>query len=115
MFAGNRKNRGHRGMGGRHIASTRTLDTVRGGDEFEVASIDDDDARVHAIRFGMGAGSNCSCVTRIPAGPIVLKSGRQEIAVGRKLAQRIAVKDVRRAGAARLAAVHAESRETLVG
>lgn len=115
MFAGNRRHRGRKGMGGRHIASTRTLDTVRSGEEFEVASIDDDAARVHAIRFGMGAGSSCSCVTRIPAGPIVLRSGRQEIAVGRKLAERIAVKDVRRSIAVGRAAAPVETHEKVVG
>ena len=48
-------------------------------------------ARVHALRFGMGEGSRISCVSRIPAGPVILKSGRQEIAVGRRLAERIHV------------------------
>ncbi len=83
-----------------------TLDRVRTGDEFEVADIHDDEARVQALRFGMGAGASCSCVTKIPAGPIVLRSGRQEIAVGRKLASRIHVRNVTRRGAKALAAVH---------
>jgi Fe2+ transport system protein FeoA len=68
------------------------LDTLRAGDEFEIVSIDDSGARVHALRFGMAEGACAQCVTRIPAGPLVLRSGRQEIAVGRSLAKRIRVR-----------------------
>jgi Fe2+ transport system protein FeoA len=69
-----------------------TLDQARRGDKMVVLGVDDDKARVHAIRFGMGEGACVQCVTRIPAGPIVLRSGRQEIAVGRELAKRITVR-----------------------
>ena len=69
-----------------------TLDCVRAGDHLEIISVDDEHARVQAMRFGMSAGSCVQCVTRIPAGPLVLKSGRQEIAVGRSLAKRIQVR-----------------------
>jgi Fe2+ transport system protein FeoA len=68
-----------------------TLDRLRAGDTCRVSRIDDETARVQALRFGMGEGSRVSCVTRIPAGPVILKSGRQEIAVGHGLAQRIEV------------------------
>ncbi|MDA3935762.1 MAG: ferrous iron transport protein A [Actinomycetota bacterium] len=112
MFASTRRYGRRKGIGA--AIASRTLDTVRSGDEFEVGDIDDDAARVHAIRFGMGSGSSCSCVTRIPAGPIVLRSGRQEIAVGRKLAQRIAVKDVRRADAVGRASTYALSSSSKV-
>jgi Fe2+ transport system protein FeoA len=69
-----------------------TLDGARRGDRMVVLGVDDDRARIHAIRFGMGEGACVQCVTRIPAGPIVLRSGRQEIAVGRELAKRISVR-----------------------
>jgi len=68
-----------------------TLDCLGAGESVEVACIDDDAARVHALRFGMGEGSRVACVTRLPAGPVILRSGRQEIAIGRRLAQRIHV------------------------
>lgn len=71
---------------------TCPLSGVRKGDLLEIVSVDDDQARVQALRFGMSKGSCVECVTRIPAGPIVLKSGRQEIAVGRSLAHRIRVR-----------------------
>ncbi len=69
-----------------------TLDEAKRGDEMVVTGVDDAAARIHAIRFGMGEGACVRCVTKIPSGPIVLKSGRQEIAVGRELAKRISVR-----------------------
>lgn len=69
-----------------------SLDCVRVGDHLEIISVDDDHARIQALRFGMSAGACVQCITRIPAGPLVLKSGRQEIAVGRSLAKRIQVR-----------------------
>lgn len=69
-----------------------SLDKARSGDELEIVRVDDEHARVQCLRFGMAEGACVTCVTRIPAGPLVLKSGRQEIAVGRKLAQRIRVR-----------------------
>jgi Fe2+ transport system protein FeoA len=69
-----------------------TLADARAGDRLVVTSVDDDHARVTALRFGMAEGACVHCVTRIPAGPIVLRAGRQEIAVGRELAKRIGVR-----------------------
>jgi Fe2+ transport system protein FeoA len=69
-----------------------TLDCARKGDRFEVISVDQPDARVQALRFGVCEGASVECVSKIPAGPLVIKSGRQEIAVGRALAKRISVR-----------------------
>jgi Fe2+ transport system protein FeoA len=71
---------------------TCTLDCMRKGDKMEIVSVDHPDARVQALRFGVCEGSSIECVTKIPAGPLVIKSGRQEIAVGRSLAKRINVR-----------------------
>ena len=71
-----------------------TLDEAHRGDNMVDTGVHDDAARIHAIRFGMAEGAQVSCVTRIPAGPIVLRSGRQEIAVGRELAKRISVRSL---------------------
>jgi ferrous iron transport protein A len=71
---------------------TCSLDCVRAGDYLEIVSVDDDHARIQAMRFGMSTGACVECITRIPAGPLVIKSGRQEIAVGRTLARRIQVR-----------------------
>lgn len=69
-----------------------SLDCIRKGERIEIVSVDDTHARVQALRFGMAEGACVECVTRVPAGPLVIKSGRQEIAVGRALARRINVR-----------------------
>jgi ferrous iron transport protein A len=69
-----------------------TLADARRGERFVVTEVMDPQARVTALRFGMAEGACIQCVERIPAGPIVLRSGRQEIAVGRELAKRILVR-----------------------
>lgn len=69
-----------------------SLDLVKKGERIEIVSVDDNHARIQALRFGMAEGSCVECVTRVPAGPLVIKSGRQEIAVGRALAKRISVR-----------------------
>jgi Fe2+ transport system protein FeoA len=84
---------------GRDACEGCTLDTARKGEEFEVLEVGDENARVHALRFGMAEGACVRCVTRIPAGPIVVRSGRQEVAIGRGLARRIRVRRVWRGGA----------------
>lgn len=68
-----------------------TLAGLRPGQQAVIDTIEDSVARAQATRFGMGAGALVSCVTTVPGGPIVLRSGRQEIAVGRGLARRITV------------------------
>lgn len=74
------------------VCETCTLDCMSKGEKFEIVSVNDNAARVQALRFGVCEGANVECVTKIPAGPLVIKSGRQEIAVGRSLAKRISVR-----------------------
>ncbi|MDZ4168428.1 MAG: ferrous iron transport protein A [Coriobacteriia bacterium] len=71
---------------------TCALSSARGGDHIEIIAVEDEHARVQALRFGMAEGACVQCITRIPAGPIVIRSGRQEIAVGRSLADRIRIR-----------------------
>jgi len=78
-----------RGRGWRSLEGT--LAALRQGDRAVIATIDDDSARAQALRFGMGEGSQISCVTTLPGGPVIVRAGRQEIAVGRSLAARITV------------------------
>jgi Fe2+ transport system protein FeoA len=84
--------RGRRRRFRRAAEESGTLASLRAGDEAVIESIECPTARAHALRFGMGEGATVSCVTVVPAGPVVLRSGRQEIAVGRGLARRIHVR-----------------------
>jgi len=67
---------------------------VRRGDHVRILTISDPQVRFQAIRFGIGEGADVRCSERIPAGPIVLRRGRQEIAVGRSIAKNISVEAV---------------------
>ncbi|PKM79378.1 MAG: ferrous iron transport protein A [Firmicutes bacterium HGW-Firmicutes-13] len=66
-----------------------TLDKVKKGQSFKVVSIPDDIIRVQAIRFGIAEGETLICEEIIPAGPIVVRKNRQEIALGRNLCRTI--------------------------
>lgn len=71
--------------------SAGTLAVLRPGQEATIAEIPDSTARAQALRFGMGGGASVLCVSVIPGGPVVLRSGRQEIAIGHGLARRIRI------------------------
>lgn len=83
--------RGGRFARGWDAGAAGTLLSLQPGDECVIGSIADDCARAQAVRFGIGNGALVSCVTKLPGGPVVLRAGRQEIAVGRGLASRIEV------------------------
>lgn len=69
-----------------------TLAALREGESATIATIPDDTARAQALRFGVGEGATVECLNVLPGGPLVLRAGRQEIAVGRGLARRITVR-----------------------
>ena len=95
-----RKRDGQRTRRGHHASDeTVTLDCVRPGERLVVVDVDDDEARMQALRLGVCEGADVSCVAKLPCGPVVLRSGLQEIAIGRGLARRI---HVRRGGGRRL-------------
>lgn len=71
-----------------------TLDCVVKGDVFEIVSVDDERSSVQAIRFGLSSGARSECLTKIPFGPIVIRIGRQEIAIGRNLAKKIRIRQI---------------------
>lgn len=68
-----------------------TLAEVTRGQIVRIQAIDSPDVRSQALRLGLGVGQTATCQTVIPRGPIVLAKARQEIAIGRQLAQAIHV------------------------
>ena len=68
-----------------------TLEQAKTGDKLIVKNIYDPQMRVKAIRFGVMEGVEITCTEKLPYGPVVIRRGHQELAVGRGLAQRIAV------------------------
>jgi Fe2+ transport system protein FeoA len=70
-----------------------TLDKVKRGQKVEICQIPDDLIRAQAIRFGVSEGTVVICAEKLPAGPIVISKGYQELAIGRGLAKKIIVKE----------------------
>jgi Fe2+ transport system protein FeoA len=70
------------------------LADVKKGQTFKILSIPNDIVRAQAIRFGIAEGAVVTCDELIPAGPVILKKNRQEIAVGYGLAKEILVEAV---------------------
>ena len=68
-----------------------TLDQAKRGQRLYIARIIGDTVRAQAIRFGISEGAEVQCAEKLPAGPIVICKGKQEIAIGRKLAENIQV------------------------
>ena len=68
-----------------------TLDQAKRGSQVRIVSIGDGLSRAHLLRLGISEGSTVTCQAKLPMGPVVVRRKRQEIAVGRKLAERIEV------------------------
>lgn len=68
-----------------------TLEQAKVGERLIVRDIIDPEMRMKAIRFGVMQGAEIVCAEKLPYGPVVIRKGRQELAVGRRLAGRIIV------------------------
>lgn len=77
------------------MVEARELNATHIGDLVEVVSVDDPYARIQALRFGINPGAVVETIAHVKNGPIVIKSGFQEIAIGAPLARKIMVKHVR--------------------
>lgn len=73
-----------------------TLDRVKSGKSCLIKSLPSGVVKDQTIRFGLTEGKEVFCQAVIPAGPVVLKVDRQEIALGRNLAKQIGI--ARRSG-----------------
>lgn len=67
------------------------LSEMRRGQTATVAHIPDETLRTQLLRFGIATGSRVLCHAKLPFGPVVLRFGGQEIALGRELAQQIKI------------------------
>lgn len=77
------------------------MDKVKRGDLIKIISIGEAGVRDNALRMGIDEGSILICGEVIPAGPIVLRKNRQEVAIGRSLARNIVVELLNRPGEVR--------------
>jgi Fe2+ transport system protein FeoA len=70
------------------------LSWVRAGQRVRVVRVEHDSFRVQAIRLGLGAGAELMVWRTISGGPVVVRVGVTELAVGRQLADAIEVETV---------------------
>lgn len=56
-----------------------------------VVSIQDEAILSQMIRFGISPGSQIRCYQKIPFGPVMIRFYKQEIAIGRDLADQILI------------------------
>jgi len=68
-----------------------SLNDLRRGQSATIGNIEKEHLRVQLLRFGITTGCQVSCHTNIPFGPVVLKYGKQEIALGRELARQVSI------------------------
>jgi len=67
------------------------LSQIKRGECVRVLRIDSDVIRAQLIRLGICEGSCLTCQERIPFGPFMVRHNRQEIAIGREIANCISV------------------------
>lgn len=67
------------------------LDIQRGRSGSIVTLPADAGLRSQCIRLGIAVGATFSCLERLPGGTVVLATRRQEIAIGRSLAETIGI------------------------
>ncbi|MDS1030171.1 ferrous iron transport protein A [Bacillota bacterium LX-D] len=68
-----------------------TLDKVKYGQRFKIIHIPNESIKMQTIRFGISEGESLLCDEVIPAGPIIIRKNRQQLAIGRHLAAKIKV------------------------
>lgn len=67
------------------------LSEAKDGQLLEVVAVDGDVASVHALRFGIDAGSKIVVQKNISGGPVIISKNQLEIAIGREIAVAITV------------------------
>lgn len=68
-----------------------TLEQARPGDTLLVKSITDPETATNAMRLGVSEGEILEVASKVPGGPVVIRRGSIEIALGRDLCKSILV------------------------
>lgn len=75
-------------------ACAMTLAQTCNGCEYRVSTIRNADYREQIMRMGLSEGSRIRCVTNIRKGPVVVRYGRTDLAIGRGMAEGILVEQL---------------------
>ncbi len=68
-----------------------SLNELKRGQSATIGNVPDETLRVQLLRFGITSGTEVCCHCKLPFGPVVLKYGGQEIALGRDIARQITI------------------------
>lgn len=69
-----------------------SLNELKRGQSATITNVPDENLRIQLLRFGIINGSQVSCHCKLPFGPVILKYGGQEIALGREIARQVTIK-----------------------
>jgi len=68
-----------------------TLEKACIGENCVIAAIGDPETAMLALRLGVSEGEQVTVISRIPGGPVVLRQGSRELALGRSICQHIQI------------------------
>ncbi|WP_373531027.1 ferrous iron transport protein A [Vampirovibrio sp.] len=73
------------------MTTSFTLEQAKVGQKLLIKAILDDETATIAMRLGVSAGELITVASKIPGGPVVIRQGGMEIALGRDLCRGIEV------------------------
>lgn len=76
------------------MSTTMTLDQAKLGDLLLIQAIEDPQTATMALRLGISQGEMIELTSKIPGGPLVVRRGKVDIALGRDLCKGIAVSKI---------------------
>jgi len=71
-----------------------SLNEMKKGQRATVTEVPEGELRHKLLRFGLAPGMKVRCHAKIPFGPVVVKFGGQEIALGRDIAKRVKISGI---------------------
>ena len=71
-----------------------TLEQVKIGESIRITRINDPETATMAMRLGVSEGEVLQLASRVPGGPVVIRRGALEIALGRDLCRQIEVESL---------------------
>lgn len=70
------------------------LAEAKHGDVVEVVDVADPGVRIQCVRLGLQVGSKLECIRSLPEGPVVVRCGTCELAIGHPIASCIRVRSM---------------------
>jgi ferrous iron transport protein A len=73
------------------MSASFTLEQAKVGDTLLIRRITDPETAITAMRLGVSEGEVLELASKVPGGPVVIRRGAVEIALGRELCRQIEV------------------------